>query len=131
MASKESSPANIERYVAIIVIRLTSDHSSRTLGSRKNTEDRLLFSKRQGLQVQGSCHTSPLPSLISLMVSVDVKHHVYLLTYASPGICKLCLAPKQHQADQPPRVCTAKGSMVDTTETVSYTHLTLPTIDDV
>ena len=50
------------------------------------------------------------------MVSVDVKHHVYLLTYTSPGICKLCLAPKQHQADQPPRVCTAKGSVVDTTE---------------
>ena len=61
------------------------------MGSGKNPEDRLLFSKRQGLQVQGSCHTSP-------------------------GICKLCLAPKQHQADQPPRVCTAKGCMVDTTE---------------
>ena len=66
-------------------------HTSRTLGSGKNPEDRLLFSKRQGLQVQGSCHTSP-------------------------GICKLYLAPKQHQADQLPRVCTAKGSMVDTTE---------------
>ena len=36
--------------------------------------------------------------------------------HTSPGICKLYLGPKQHQADQPPRVCTAKGSMVDTTE---------------
>ena len=26
----------------------------------------------------------PQPSLISLMVSVDVKHHVYLLTFATP-----------------------------------------------
>ena len=68
-----------------------TNKASRTLGSGKNPEDRLLFSKRQVLQVQGSCHTSP-------------------------GICKLYLAPKQHQADQPPRVCTAKGSMVDTTE---------------
>ena len=68
-----------------------TNKASRTLGSGKNPEDRLLFSKRQGLQAQGSCHTSP-------------------------GICKLYLAPKQHQADQPPRVCTVKGSMVDTTE---------------
>ena len=36
--------------------------------------------------------------------------------HTSPGICKLYLGPKQHQADQPPRVCTAKGSMVDTAE---------------
>ena len=36
--------------------------------------------------------------------------------HTSPGICKLYLAPKQHQPDQPPRVCTAKGSMVDTAE---------------
>ena len=80
-------------------VTLTSDttwetyqhQASRTMGSGKNPEDRLLFIKRQGLQVQSSCHTSP-------------------------GICKLYLAPKQHQADQPPRVCTAKGSMVDTTE---------------
>ncbi len=36
--------------------------------------------------------------------------------HISPGICKLYLGPKQHQADQPPRVCTAKGSMVDTAE---------------
>ena len=68
-----------------------TNKASRTLGSGKNPEDWLLFSKRQGLQVQSSCHTSP-------------------------GICKLYLAPKQHQADQPPRVCTAKGSMVDSTE---------------
>ena len=54
-----------------------TNKASRTLGSGKNPEDRLLFSKRQGLQVQGSCHTSP-------------------------GICKLYLAPKQYQADQPP-----------------------------
>ena len=66
-----------------------TNKASRTLGSGKNPEDRLLFSKRQGLQ--GSCHTGP-------------------------GICKLYLAPKQHQPDQLPRVCTAKGSMVDTTE---------------
>ena len=66
-----------------------TNKASRTLGSGKNPEDRLLFSKRQGLQ--GSCHTSP-------------------------GIYKLYLAPKQHQPDYPPRVCTAKGSMVDTTE---------------
>ena len=45
-----------------------TNKASRTLGSGKNPEDRLLFSKRQGLQVQGSCHTSP-------------------------GICKLYLAP--------------------------------------
>ncbi len=43
-----------------------TNKASRTLGSGKNPEDRLLFSKRQGLQ--GSCHTSP-------------------------GICKLYLAP--------------------------------------
>ena len=36
--------------------------------------------------------------------------------HTSPGICKLYLGPKQHQVDQPPRVCTAKGSMVDTAE---------------
>ena len=36
--------------------------------------------------------------------------------HTSPGICKLCLGPKQHQADQLPRVCRPKGSMVDTTE---------------
>ena len=75
-----------------------TNKASRTLGSGKNPEDRLLFSKRQGLQVQGSCHTCP-------------------------GICKLYLAPKQHQADQPPRVCTAKGSMVDTTETLGWPYL--------
>ena len=80
-----TSDATWETYINI------TNKASRTLGSGKNPEDRLLFSKRQGLQVQGSCHTSP-------------------------GICKLYLAPKQHQADQPPRVCTAKGSMVDTTE---------------
>ena len=68
-----------------------TNKASRTLGSGKNPEDQLLCSKRQGLQVQGSWHTNP-------------------------GICKLYLAPKQHQADQLPRVCTAKGSMVDTTE---------------
>ena len=68
-----------------------TNKASRTLGSGKNPEYRLLFSKRRGLQAQGSCHTSP-------------------------GICKLYLAPKQHQADQLHRVCTAKGSMVDTTE---------------
>ena len=76
-------------------VTLTSDTTWETYQhhqqSKKNPEDRLLFSKRQGLQVQSSCHTNP-------------------------GICKLYLAPKQHQADQLPRVCTAKGSMVDTTE---------------
>ena len=66
-----------------------TNKACRTLGSGKNPEDGLLFSKRQGLQ--GSCHTSP-------------------------GICTLYLAPTQHQPDQLPRVCTAKGSMVDTTE---------------
>ena len=72
-----------------------TNKASRTLGSGKNPEDRLLFSKRQGLQ--GSCHTSP-------------------------WICKLYLAPKQHQPDQPSRVCTAKGSMVDTTEMLQDIH---------
>ena len=72
-----------------------TNKTSRTLGSGKNPKDQLLFSKRQGLH--GSCHTSP-------------------------GICKLCLAPKQHQADQLPRVCTAKGSIV----TPSKYQVTIP-----
>ena len=80
-----------------------TNKASRTLGSGKNPEDRLLFSKRQGLQVRSSCHTNP-------------------------GICKLYLAPKQHQADQPPRVCTAKGSMVDTTEMLQDVNNMLTTL---
>ena len=32
-------------------------------------------------------HTPFSPSLISLMVSVDVKHHVYLLTYIHSLVC--------------------------------------------
>ena len=29
--------------------------------------------------ISSPCSAQPVPSLISLMVSVDVKHHVYLL----------------------------------------------------
>ena len=45
---------------------------------------KLLFSNKYIISLLPHLHPpSPtlLPSLISLMVSVDVKHHVYLLTY--------------------------------------------------
>ena len=51
----------------------------------KNPKNRLLFSKRQVLQG---------------------------IRQTSTGICKLSLGPKQHQADQLPRVCTVKSSMI-------------------
>ena len=58
------------------------------------------------VQLQFVCsliHASLSPSLISLVVSVDVKHYVYLLTYLltpgadwprSPLLCEFCLIKK-------------------------------------
>ena len=91
--------------------RLTSDatcethitnKASRTLGSEKNPQDRLLFSERQGLHgirqtSNGDWNMQPLIQQCSLLTE----------------ICKLCLGPKQHQADNR-LVCTTKGSTVDT-----------------
>ena len=38
--------------------------------------------------LQGRPRPSGVPSLISLMVSVDVKHHVYILTYPPAEVGK-------------------------------------------
>ena len=59
-------------------------------------------------------HSSPFPpfspSLISLMVSVDVKHHVYLLTYFTfhthfeMGKLMVCLSTTEGRAFEPTRM---------------------------
>ena len=54
----------------------------------------------------------PLPSLISLMVSVDVKHHVYLLLSACPDhqhlFARHCHQGWAHQVQSWPRNLSAR-----------------------
>ena len=78
-------PEALSGVVCIGFQKLYQELYALCLESRKPCQD--LYAKKAGNPVRGCIHISPevlsevvCPSLISLMVSVDVKHHVYLLT---------------------------------------------------
>ena len=74
-------PASLSGTFLQTLRDLVTPLKGHSLGPRSCPATRSAPSQRLGYKTVEDCPSTLYPSLISLVVSVDVKHHVYLLTY--------------------------------------------------